>query len=151
MLRPAGRLLLVDTVSPEQEDLDAFLNGVEAAREPGHVRSYRLSEWLGMLGEANFDNVEIPHIFGLVVKVPGLAGTVESTVGDIGEMLERAEEEAKEHFEIVRREDGEWVFKIPVAMFVARARERGEKEAEVGAEVNAEGKNGTSGDGYKEV
>jgi len=32
--------------------LDAFLNGVEKVRDPSHVRSYRVEEWLEFLGEA---------------------------------------------------------------------------------------------------
>lgn len=45
VLRPGGRLLVVDNVVPEDEELDSFINGVEKLRDPSHFRAYRLSEW----------------------------------------------------------------------------------------------------------
>ncbi|HET9015782.1 MAG TPA: methyltransferase domain-containing protein [Thermomicrobiaceae bacterium] len=49
VLRPGGRLMLVDSVVPEDAQLDAFVNTLEARRDPSHVRSLRLSEWVGLL------------------------------------------------------------------------------------------------------
>ena len=49
VLRPGGRYLVVDTVAPEDERLDAELNEIERLRDPSHVRNYRISEWLEML------------------------------------------------------------------------------------------------------
>jgi ubiquinone/menaquinone biosynthesis C-methylase UbiE len=52
VLRPGGRLLVVDNVVPEDEELDGFINGVEKLRDPSHVRALRLSEWERYVTEA---------------------------------------------------------------------------------------------------
>ncbi len=50
--RPGGRIGIIDSVVPGEPSLDAFLNGVEKVRDPSHVRSYRVEEWLEFLGGA---------------------------------------------------------------------------------------------------
>lgn len=45
VLRPGGRFLVVDTIAPEDEALDEFINEVEIVRDPSHAHDYRLSEW----------------------------------------------------------------------------------------------------------
>ena len=49
VLRPGGRLLLSDTVAPEDQALDSFINQVEKLRDPTHVRDYTVSEWRDVL------------------------------------------------------------------------------------------------------
>lgn len=50
VLRPGGRFLVIDTIAPEDEALDEFINYVEAIRDPSHAHDYRLSEWADTLG-----------------------------------------------------------------------------------------------------
>lgn len=50
--RPGGRIGIIDSVVPGEPSLDAFLNGVEKVRDPSHVRSYRVEEWLEFLAGA---------------------------------------------------------------------------------------------------
>ncbi len=50
--RPGGKVGIIDSVVPEDPALDAFLNGIEKVRDPSHVRSYRLEEWITFLKEA---------------------------------------------------------------------------------------------------
>lgn len=45
VLRPGGRLLVIDTIAPEDDALDEFINEIEAVRDPSHAHDYRLSEW----------------------------------------------------------------------------------------------------------
>jgi len=52
VLKPGGRFLLVDSVSPDDAEADAFLDTVERLRDPTHVRAYRQSEWLAMCTRA---------------------------------------------------------------------------------------------------
>ena len=54
VVRPGGRLALVDMLAPEYGPLDTFLNAVEFLRDPSHARSLRASEWLSLLGAAGF-------------------------------------------------------------------------------------------------
>jgi ubiquinone/menaquinone biosynthesis C-methylase UbiE len=52
VLRSNGRFVLMDSISPEDAGLDAFINELEARRDPTHVRSYSLSEWRGFIETA---------------------------------------------------------------------------------------------------
>jgi len=54
VLRPGGRLLLVDSVAPEDPAQDTFLNAIELLRDPSHVRNYSVSQWCRLLAEAGF-------------------------------------------------------------------------------------------------
>ena len=54
VLRPGGRFLLEDSIVPAGEP-GAFLNRVEAVRDPSHVRSLTLDEWWTVLLDAGFD------------------------------------------------------------------------------------------------
>lgn len=58
VLRPGGRFVLMDSIGPEDNDLDAFINELEARRDPTHVRSYRLSEWFAFIESAG---LQIDH------------------------------------------------------------------------------------------
>lgn len=49
VLRPGGRLVLVDSVAPEDPAQDSFLNAIELLRDPSHVRDHSVSRWLGLL------------------------------------------------------------------------------------------------------
>jgi ubiquinone/menaquinone biosynthesis C-methylase UbiE len=52
VLLPGGRLLVVDNVAPEDDELDAFINEVDKRRDPSHCREYRLSEWTAFFAAA---------------------------------------------------------------------------------------------------
>src|SRR5262249_31684863 len=45
VLRPDGRLLVVDSVAPDDAAAAAFLHDVEVLRDPTHVRAYTALEW----------------------------------------------------------------------------------------------------------
>lgn len=52
VLRPGGRFVLIDSLAPEDDDLDAFINEVEWRRDTTHVRAYKLSEWRAFVEDA---------------------------------------------------------------------------------------------------
>lgn len=51
-VRPGGLVGIIDSIVPEDAALDAFINGIEKVRDPSHVRSYRVEEWMAFLKEA---------------------------------------------------------------------------------------------------
>ncbi len=54
VLRPGGRLGLVDVIHPGPPLLDTHLQAWELLRDPSHVRDYGEAEWRAMLAEAGF-------------------------------------------------------------------------------------------------
>jgi ubiquinone/menaquinone biosynthesis C-methylase UbiE len=52
VVRPGGRVIVVDSTSPESDELDRQYNHIEKLRDPSHVRNYRPSEWRAMIAEA---------------------------------------------------------------------------------------------------
>lgn len=58
-----GRIGIIDSVVPGEPSLDAFLNGVEKVRDPSHVRSYRVEEWLEFLAGAGLTLVQTASLW----------------------------------------------------------------------------------------
>ncbi|WP_018924572.1 class I SAM-dependent methyltransferase [Salsuginibacillus kocurii] len=57
VLKPGGRLYVLDNVAPEDEDLDHFYNKIEKWRDPSHNRAFKKTEWMQLI-EAHSFNVE---------------------------------------------------------------------------------------------
>jgi ubiquinone/menaquinone biosynthesis C-methylase UbiE len=45
VLKPGGKLAIVDTSVPEDTELDSQINYIEVLRDPSHVRNYTATEW----------------------------------------------------------------------------------------------------------
>jgi len=60
VLRPGGRLVVSDSVAPEDSAQDTFLNAIELLRDPSHVRNHRLSEWCAWLRATGL----VPEVIG---------------------------------------------------------------------------------------
>lgn len=50
--RPGGRVVVCDTVSPEDEAVAAYMHDLELRRDPSHVRDLAVSTWRRLLAEA---------------------------------------------------------------------------------------------------
>ncbi|EII3509608.1 TPA: methyltransferase domain-containing protein [Escherichia coli] len=53
ILKPGGRLIVMDVMSPGHPVRDVWLQTVEALRDTSHVRNYASGEWLTLINEAN--------------------------------------------------------------------------------------------------
>lgn len=52
VLKPGGKFIMMDVVSPGHPLLDIYLQTVEVLRDTSHVRNYSPGEWLKMASEA---------------------------------------------------------------------------------------------------
>jgi len=52
VVRPGGKVLIVDTTVPEDDTLDKEINEIEWIRDHSHVRNYRVSQWQEMVESA---------------------------------------------------------------------------------------------------
>lgn len=52
VLRPGGKVIFMDVVSPGHPVLDIYLQTVEVLRDTSHVRNYSPGEWLALFTEA---------------------------------------------------------------------------------------------------
>lgn len=121
VLRPGGRFLLLDTVSPEEPALDTFLNTIEFLRDRSHVRNWRISEWLGMLERTGFD-AHVAHTQPLPLDGADWVQrmrTPETRVALLRELFREANAAQREAFAI---RDEPWGFTIGVALLVGTAR-----------------------------
>jgi ubiquinone/menaquinone biosynthesis C-methylase UbiE/catechol 2,3-dioxygenase-like lactoylglutathione lyase family enzyme len=58
VLKPGGRLLVVDNIAPKDPTLDELDNRWETWRDPSHVRNYTVSEWRSQLEAAGLNITE---------------------------------------------------------------------------------------------
>jgi ubiquinone/menaquinone biosynthesis C-methylase UbiE len=54
VVKPGGKLMLIDNVAPEDDRYDRFYNEVEKQRDPSHVRAWKKSEWVRLLETTGF-------------------------------------------------------------------------------------------------
>jgi SAM-dependent methyltransferase len=54
VLKPGGRAVMIDAVSPGRPLLDTHLQTVEVLRDPSHVRDYTVAEWTAAAEGAGF-------------------------------------------------------------------------------------------------
>ena len=121
VLKPGGKLLLVDSTSPEDAGAEALLHQIESLRDPSHVRNHRISEWTAFLKQAGF-TVDIAREWALYLDIPSWTQrmrTPPDVVATIERLMRVASPEVRERLRIEER-DGELGFMLPVALILAR-------------------------------
>jgi ubiquinone/menaquinone biosynthesis C-methylase UbiE len=121
VLRPGGRMLLVDTVAPEDSALDIFCNAFELLRDASHVRNCRLSEWLRLFDEAGFAARER---YRMSIDIDAEAWVVRSQtpphrVAALRDLFREATPAAGEFFRV---SDDPWSFILPSVLIEATLR-----------------------------
>lgn len=118
VLRPGGTFLLIDTVSPEDAAMDTFLNCVELLRDASHVRDWRASEWVRLLGASGFDT-EIVDRFTIPLEGADWTArmrTPATKTAMIRDLFVTATPAQRRAFEL---RDDPWGWTIPAALFRA--------------------------------
>src|SRR5258705_797464 len=106
VLAPGGRLVLEDSIAPEDPQLDALVNAWDRRRDPSHVREYTVSEWRGLLAAAGLEVTDVET----ARKAHDFTEWVErmQMPDDARRALERdilgAPAVARDHFEVIKRE-----------------------------------------------
>ncbi len=62
VLRRGGRMVVIDTLLPEDPEIADFYQTMEQMRDPTHIRAYTKEEWVAMVTEAGF-TVQATRIF----------------------------------------------------------------------------------------
>lgn len=118
VLRPGGRLLLIDCISPEDPALDTFFNCFELLRDPSHVRDWRGSEWIRMQQAAGFEARTLERF---AIPIDGDAWvkrmqTPAQNVAMIRSLFQQATATQRRAFDL--REDP-WGMSMPFGLFEA--------------------------------
>ncbi|HLZ62090.1 MAG TPA: methyltransferase domain-containing protein [Ktedonosporobacter sp.] len=125
VLKPGGKLLLVDSVSPEEQAVKTFLHEVENLRDPSHVYSQSVSEWRALLNEASFV-VHSVREWGIILDVTNWTQrmrTPPASVALIEQRLRHASPAVRERLKITGQ-NGAFTFTLPSALIVATKREQ---------------------------
>ncbi len=124
VLRPGGRLVLVDSVAPEDPAQDTFLNAIELLRDPSHVRDHAVSRWLAMLEAAGLVG-ECRQTWRLAIDFDDWVvrmATPPAVVAVLRGLLADATDAVRAGLGV--RSDESAGFDIPIALFVAARPER---------------------------
>jgi ubiquinone/menaquinone biosynthesis C-methylase UbiE len=118
VLRPQGKLIVIDIVAPETPLHDTTLQAVELLRDGSHVRDYRVSEWTGMLNAAGFavehaDSWKLKMVFDDWIA---RMRTPVERVSAIRSLFDLAPEETRDYFAV----EADYSFTIDAALFEAR-------------------------------
>jgi ubiquinone/menaquinone biosynthesis C-methylase UbiE len=118
VLKPGGRLIVIDVVGPDSALFDTHLQALELLRDASHVRDHSVAEWAGHLAAAGFQIAAhktwpLRMVFDTWVarmKTPA------DRVAVLRGLLKHAPAEVREHFNV--GEDGS--FDIQTAMIECR-------------------------------
>jgi ubiquinone/menaquinone biosynthesis C-methylase UbiE len=117
VLKPGGRVLLIDIAGCDHPLLDTHLQAVELLRDGSHIRDYRADEWVSLFAAAGFEATvrerwRIALEFGSWVA---RMRTPELHVGAIRSLWANAPDEVRQYFDV--QTDGS--FKLDALMIDA--------------------------------
>ncbi|MGV8924959.1 MAG: class I SAM-dependent methyltransferase [Ewingella sp.] len=117
VLKPGGKIIMMDVASPGHPLLDIYLQTVEKLRDTSHVHNYAPGQWLSLFTEAGLQ-IETLSSGRLVLEFSSWVArmrTPEHFVVAIREMQKVMPDDVIQHFDI--QPDGS--FSVDLAMIVA--------------------------------
>lgn len=102
VLRPGGRVAIVDNYAPATEELDRFINTLETVRDASHVREYTLLEWHSFFRQARLAVVaeDLGEMEIDVADWVARAQTSPAAIARVHALLHGAPPEARDAFSI---------------------------------------------------
>lgn len=119
VLKPGGKLIIVDSIAPEEPELDGFLNEIEVLRDPSHIHNYRVSEWLTLLSSAGLA-ANVVRQWSIPLDVRSWTQRMQTPPEDverIGQCCAQASPLAQERFHLEPHE-GFFSFLLPAALLL---------------------------------
>ena len=123
VLRPNGKLAVIDIIAPRNALFDTTLQAVELLRDGSHVRDYRVCEWGAKLQAAGFEH-RLSSQWKLTMRFDEWTArmrTPELRVQAIRSLFDSAPEEVGQYFAL----QDDYSFAIDAAMFEASANAMG--------------------------
>lgn len=120
ILKTNGKVILVDSVSPEDAEVEDFLHEIEVLRDPSHGRNQRISRWLSLLQEAGF-TIQLVRQWSIPLDIPSWTQrmkTPPASVARIEHLFATASHSIKESLHIGLNEEGLLAFLLPAAICV---------------------------------
>lgn len=120
VLKLGGKLVLVDSISPEEPEIATFLHEIEILRDPSHVRNQPLSEWVKFLNEAGF-SVNSTREMGVFLDIPSWTQrmrTPAESVATIERLFRDAAPAIRTRLRIEEKE-GAFGFTLPTGLILA--------------------------------
>lgn len=122
VLRPGGRLVVVDNVAPSDPELERWINELERHRDPSHVHEFSLEEWATRLEDVGLTYTLLRR-WPLPLEFQDWVGrsqTPEDEVRWLRTCLETASPAARHQFQIGF--EPTLGFSLPAALFAADKR-----------------------------
>lgn len=120
VLKPGGKVLLIDSTSPEDDEADAVLHEIESLRDPSHVRNHRISEWRAYLSAAGL-RVKIAREESIFLDIPSWTQrmrTPPAAVAAIEKIMREASPAISERLRFEERDSAPG-FNLPIALILA--------------------------------
>jgi ubiquinone/menaquinone biosynthesis C-methylase UbiE len=118
VLKPQGRLIVIDVLGSDVPLIDTHIQGIELLRDASHVRDYSLSEWISLLSDAAF-RVSAHHSWKLRLEFEAWVTRIRTPpdrVAVIRELLHGAPQQVRDHLQV----EPDCSFQFDAAMIEAR-------------------------------
>jgi len=120
VLRPGGRLLWIDSVSPAAWAADTFMNTFEILRDRSHVRNHSTAQWIAMFENAGL-RASVLREWNIRIEFDSWVERIATPpleVAMLHSLFENATDELRDVFGI----SPDHSFDIPAALLLARVR-----------------------------